>query len=131
MKTTKIIISGLSYIGTPYQFGASPFQTKTFDCSSFVQHIYRLNGINLPRTSRQQYRVGQTIPRHSLKKGDLVFFTTKRRRHRKGSEKIGHVAVYIGQNKLLHTSRSHGKVAVTPFKKKWKKLFISAKRIVE
>lgn len=118
----------MRYLGTPYVFNSSPYQTETFDCSSFMQHIFKRNGITLPRNSRQQYQAGINVPYLNIQRGDLLFFTTPQRMNRKGIERIGHVAIYIGQGRMLHTSRNAGKVCVVQFDGDWKERFIGAKR---
>src|SRR5690606_31121761 len=92
----RIVQTGLKYLGTPYYFGARSGDTRRFDCSSFTQYVYYVNGIQLPRTSRQQAKVGQYVPSSQLQKADLVFFSTKR------NGRIDHVAIYMGNNQLLH-----------------------------
>lgn len=97
---TEIISTGEDFIGTPYQYGADEDQTRTFDCSSFTQYVYKLYGITLPRSSKQQSQSGSYVPRSQLKPGDLVFFYSP----------IHHVAIYIGNGQILHT---YGKPGVT------------------
>jgi len=87
------------FIGAPYRFGGSSL--KGIDCSSFVQKIYRIFDITLPRNAREQSKVGISIARENLTQGDLVFFHTKR--------SLGHVGIYIGNNEFVHAS-SRGKV---------------------
>lgn len=94
----EIIDDGEKYYGTPYDFGAPYGQTETFDCSSLMKTIFAENGIDLPRTSRQQAQVGEPISRSELQKGDLVFFSTS-----DSNGRIAHVGVYAGNGKLLHT----------------------------
>jgi cell wall-associated NlpC family hydrolase len=55
-----------------------------------------LNGLNLPRSSRDQYTIGAPVERTELAKGDLVFFATK------GLGKISHVGVYAGDDRFIH-----------------------------
>ncbi|RXI96158.1 NlpC/P60 family protein [Anaerobacillus alkaliphilus] len=112
MIADKIIDTGLSYLGTPYVFNAPPFQTNTFDCSSFIQYIFQEHGIELPRNSRQQFIVGKKVAFKDLKKGDLLFFTTEKRRTNQGIEKVGHVALYLGKGTILHTSRKEKEVHI-------------------
>jgi peptidoglycan DL-endopeptidase LytE len=87
------------FIGAPYRFGGSSL--KGIDCSSFVQKIYRIFDIKLPRNAAQQSKVGISVTREKLTEGDLVFFHTKR--------SLGHVGIYIGNNEFVHAS-SKGKV---------------------
>jgi cell wall-associated NlpC family hydrolase len=83
--------------------GASPVQG--FDCSGFVQYVYRQAGISLPRTADLQFLVGRSVPRAALMPGDLVYFTTY-------APGASHVGIYIGKDKFIHTSWSQGVVAV-------------------
>jgi cell wall-associated NlpC family hydrolase len=130
MLANQIISSGLQYLGTPYLFNAPSYQTDTFDCSSFIQYIFGINGILLPRNSRQQYKVGVPISFERIKKGDLLFFTTKARKNRQGISRIGHVAIYIGQGQILHTYRKGKKVMISKLNSYWKKSFIGVKRVL-
>jgi cell wall-associated NlpC family hydrolase len=82
------------FIGAPYRFGGSSL--KGIDCSSFVQKIYRIFDVTLPRNAREQSKVGISISRENLAQGDLVFFHTKR--------SLGHVGIYIGNNEFVHAS---------------------------
>ncbi|OIJ18141.1 hypothetical protein BKP45_11130 [Anaerobacillus alkalidiazotrophicus] len=126
----KIILTGLKQLNKPYVFNSPSLQTKTFDCSSFIQYIFRENGIALPRNSREQYKVGVKITVSNIKKGDLLFFTTKNRSHRKGIEKIGHVAIFLGYNQILHTHRKGKKVVISDLDLYWKKVVIGATRVI-
>ena len=130
MFADQIILTGLQYLGTPYRFNAPSYQTNTFDCSSFIQYIFGINGILLPRTSRQQYKVGVVISFERIKKGDLLFFTTKARKNRQGLSRIGHVAIYIGQGQILHTYRQGKKVMISELNSTWKISLIGARRII-
>lgn len=130
MRTNKIIRTGLKHLGKPYVFNAPAFQTNCFDCSSFIQYIFSVNGIHLPRNSRQQFMVGQNIPFYRIKKGDLLFFTTKMRMYKTDIERVGHVALYLGNNQMLHTSRSGKMVTITEFDGYWRSVFLGAKRVI-
>ncbi|MBO8163679.1 MAG: C40 family peptidase [Brevibacillus sp.] len=100
----KIIATGERFLGTPYKFGAEYPNSGYFDCSSFTQYVYGLNGIKLPRNSRQQSTVGKQISKNELRRGDLVFF----RSYGSSSDRITHVAIYAGNDRLLHTYGSPG-----------------------
>lgn len=91
------------YVGvTWYVWGGTT--PSGFDCSGLVQYCYREVGINLPRTSRQQYRVGAYIPPDRLdllQPGDLVFFG------RNGDpNRVHHVAFYIGGGQMIHAPQT-------------------------
>jgi len=91
----EIVETARSFIGLPYQWGgASP--DKGFDCSGLVMAVYYLNGINLPRTSREQYGVGKPLPKNDLSEGDLVFFDIS------GKNRVSHVGIYVGGGKFIH-----------------------------
>jgi cell wall-associated NlpC family hydrolase len=122
----KIIATGEKYLGTPYQYGAASGQTRTFDCSSFTQYVFKQNGISLLRSSRQQYTQGTSVARSQLKKGDLLFFTTS---HSGG--KIAHVGIYAGNNQILHTWGSKG-VQYESLDRAWlKQGYVGAKRVIK
>lgn len=121
----QIIKAGLKYKGTPYKFGARSGQTRTFDCSSFTQYVFGLADVKLPRDSRQQSRVGKTISKSNLQKGDLLFFKTGNR----ADGKIDHVAIYMGDGKVLH-SIPNGGVQVAKVNSYWERTFVGAKRVL-
>lgn len=118
----QIIAFGLKYLGTPYQFGARSGQTSTFDCSSFTQYVYGMHGIQLPRNSRQQSQVGKRISVNELQKGDLLFFSLS------GTGRIDHVAIYMGDNQLLHAITKG--VSVSKINSYWEKGFVQARRVI-
>ncbi|MBG9942516.1 C40 family peptidase [Brevibacillus formosus] len=127
-KADKVIATGRKYMGTPYKFGASSNTTAVFDCSSFTQRVFKVAvGKSLPRSSRDQAKKGTSVSKANLKKGDLVFFKASTTTT---SKRITHVAIYAGNNKLLHT---YGKPGVTysTFKgTSWEKRFVSARRVL-
>jgi cell wall-associated NlpC family hydrolase len=93
--------------GTPYEFSAGPFkQTHTFDCSSFVQHVYAKFHVNLPRSSRAQLLVEQKVTREQLQPGDTMFFSTPGRH--KSNRMVGHVGVVCWQWKNYSYIRQAG-----------------------
>ncbi len=86
-------------LGTPYRSGGCDPNTG-FDCSGFTTWVFNRYGIHLPRSSREQYQVGTTVAKNSLRKGDLVFFRSKRG--------VNHVGIYLENGKFIH-SASNGK----------------------
>ena len=123
----KIIEIGEKYLGTPYKYGSSKNTTKTFDCSSFTQRVFKEAGITLPRDSRQQSTVGKTVSKSNLQKGDLIFMKAS---VKSSSDRITHVAIYAGNGKILHT---YGKPGVTYskfFNTNWEKRVVKIKRVL-
>jgi cell wall-associated NlpC family hydrolase len=70
-----------------------------------VQYVFRQHGIELPRTSRQQAQVGESVPTSeaALEIGDLMFFATN-------GTRIDHIAIYAGNGEMIHSSSSGGGV---------------------
>jgi len=125
-KASQVISIGMRYKGVPYKFGSSKNTTQTFDCSSFTQRVFKQVGIKLPRDSRQQSKVGKHVSKGQLKKGDLVFF----RSYGSASPRITHVAIYAGNNTLLHTYGRPG-VTTTKFRgTSWEQRFEGARRVL-
>ena len=130
-KVDAVIAEGLKYLGTPYQFGASTKQTDTFDCSSFMKLIFGRNEVTLPRDSRQQSEKGESVSLDQLRKGDMLFFTTASRKNLTGVDHIGHVGMYLGENKVLQTYKVGVGVTVTNLDANWTSRIVSAKRVVK
>ena len=91
----EIVETAEGFLGLPYQWGGSSAE-EGFDCSGLTMAVYQMNGLNLPRSSREQYSFGTPVERAELAKGDLVFFATK------GREKVSHVGVYAGDGRFIH-----------------------------
>jgi len=113
-------------LGKPYVWGATG--PKCFDCSGFTQKVYRTVGINLPRVSRSQAKVGKLVTFNELKRGDMVFFDTSRKR----VGKVNHVGIYLEDGKFIHASSGKHKVVITSFDKKrfYKNRFLWGRRII-
>lgn len=96
--------SAYSFLGARYRFGGN--SPTALDCSSFTQQVFRLQDINLPRTAREQFRVGDEVDQGDLRRGDLVFFRTYARY-------ASHVGIYLGNRKMIHASSSHRRVVIS------------------
>ena len=95
------------------------------DCSMFVKLVYNELGIDLPRTAREQFKVGKIVPKDKLMPGDLVFFVTRGRYP-------SHVGIYLGDNKFMHFSSYHKGLAVDSLNRPYfKKRFIGARRVLD
>lgn len=128
-KADALIVKGMSFLGTPYVFGAKEGQPNSFDCSSFLQYLFATQDVSLPRDAGQQSERGTEVSIDELREGDLVFFTTPKRKNKEGTEQIGHVAVYMGNGLILHTFRQGIGVTVSELDAVWKDRFVKAKRI--
>ncbi len=111
-KCKRITSLAKTKLGKKYVWGASG-NKNTYDCSSFVKYVYKKQGIELPRTSIMQSKVGKYVKRDELQKGDLIFFDTSKKR--KGY--VNHVGIYIGDNKFIHASSAKKKVVITSLEK--------------
>jgi len=122
----KILNNAKKYLGGKYVWGGT--QPKGFDCSGYVQYLYKKEGISLPRTAYAQSKVGRYVNRDELKRGDLLFFLTDKRRN----IPITHVGMYIGNDKFIHAaSKKKGIIISSLSKSKYNKIFVKAKRIIE
>lgn len=96
-----------SYLGVRYTWGGNT-PSEGFDCSGFTKYIFAKQGVSLPRTSREQSRVGAQVAADfsTLRPGDLMFFAEP-------GEAISHVAIYAGDGRIIHASSSVGGVGYT------------------
>ena len=93
---------GVKYVGG----GNSPRQG--FDCSGFTKFVFAKYGIALPRTSREQAHAGSAVTAdfRALRPGDLMLFAEP-------GQTISHVAIYVGDGRIIHASSSVGGVGYT------------------
>jgi peptidoglycan DL-endopeptidase CwlO len=93
--------NALSKLGSPYRYGASG--PVAFDCSGLVNWAFKGAGVALPRTSRALSTVGTPVAKADLRPGDMVFFYRP----------ISHVAIYIGDGKVVHASNRKDPVKIS------------------
>lgn len=89
-----LVETARSYLGVPYLWGGASAQG--FDCSGLTMSVYRLNGLQLPRSSRDQYEAGSAVTKDELRPGDLLFFSTN------GTGRVSHVGLYAGDGTFIH-----------------------------
>lgn len=118
----KIVNTAKQYIGVPYLWGGST--PSGFDCSGFVQYVFNLHGIQLPRTSQQQWNVGTSVSKANLQPGDLVFFANTY------TSGISHLGIYVGDNQFIHASSSKGVIISSLINSYWATRYYGAKRVV-
>ena len=91
-----ILDAAAAHQGKPYSYGATG--PNSFDCSGFTGYIYRQFGVNLPRTSSQQYDAVQHLPQDQKQVGDLIFMYD--------GGGIYHVGLYAGNNQIFAATHS-------------------------
>ena len=136
----KVIEEGTKCMGVKYVYGAvrlhdgkgnmyKGFTETEFDCSSLMQYIfYKGAGKLLNVNTRTQIYQGTTISKPNLKRGDLIFFTNDSRKNNTGIERVGHVALYLGDNYILHTASDYAKIEQMSAKRL--SYFIQAQRVL-
>ncbi|WP_326821286.1 C40 family peptidase [Streptosporangium sp. NBC_01639] len=116
VKAGKAVSAARKQIGDPYRWGASG--PGAFDCSGLVQYAWRKAGVTLPRITTSQYRaVRKKVSWRSLRPGDLMFFYGK-----------GHVGMYVGKGKMVHSPSSGKTVRTVSLKGYYRSSFAGAVR---
>jgi len=92
------------FLGAPYRFGGDA--PSGVDCSGFTKAVFKRLGREIPRNSQAQAACGIEVARDFLLPGDLVFFSSNPHRG------INHVGIFLGQDRIIHSSSRTGGVAV-------------------
>ncbi|MCS7170759.1 MAG: C40 family peptidase [Aquificaceae bacterium] len=116
-----VVLTALTYMERPYRFGAN--ELYRMDCSAFVQRVFEVNGIKLPRSTAEQASVGTLVSLSELKPGDLLFYST----YKKGPS---HVGIYIGNGKMVHASERTGITVSYIEDPYWHRRFLFARRVL-
>lgn len=107
--------------GTPYKYGGD--NSSGIDCSAFTQRIYKdAFGIKIPRTTREQAKIGYKVNRYHSKSGDLIFFKT--------GYDTRHTGIMIEKDKFMHTSSKIGVTISSIYNPYWKNKFWKIKRVL-
>lgn len=115
---TAVLKEAKRHVGTPYVWGGST--PRGFDCSGFVQYVYKKKGKTLPRTSSSMKWNTKPVSKKNIKKGDLLFFATYKK-------SVSHVGIYMGEGKVIHSAMNG--VRIDQIKSGyWKNTFHSAGR---
>ncbi|MEO5816880.1 MAG: C40 family peptidase [Gemmatimonadaceae bacterium] len=100
----RILETADRYVGTTYVWGGNT-PDSGFDCSGFTRYVLARQGIQLPRTAREQARAGESVALDysAFLPGDLLFFAEPK-------EAVSHVAIYVGDGRIIHASSAMGQV---------------------
>ncbi len=124
--STSVSASSLTEIASKYKgvrYKSGGTTEAGFDCSGYVQFVYKQLGVSLTRSTGSMYDEGSAIEKANIQVGDLLFFKTT-------SAKVGHVGIYIGNGKFIHSSTSKGVMVSNvndPYY--WGDRYVGAKRV--
>jgi peptidoglycan DL-endopeptidase CwlO len=107
-QVTKFLSAALSRLGLPYVWGGDG--PNVFDCSGLVQWSMRQAGVIMPRVAADQAETGPLVPLSQLQPGDLLFYHTDPT----APDYISHVAIYIGNGKMLQAPMPGLDVEIVP-----------------
>lgn len=121
-----IVTFAKKYLNYKYVLGGSSPSTG-FDCSGFTKYVYNHFGYTLSRTSKAQAKNGKEVAKSDLQPGDLIIFKNQ------SLTAIGHVGIYIGNNKIIHASEPGVGVTITDMNASgynYNKRYVTARRII-
>ncbi len=126
-KVEVVIKTARSFKGTPYKWGGTT--RKGMDCSGLLLNSFQAIGQDIPRTTDKQKKLGKKVPKNEIRKGDLVFFATSKKKR-----KITHVGLVTevrkGEVFFIHASTSKGVMESSLNNPYWKKRFRMARRVI-
>ena len=123
---THMLKNAKNHLGENYVWGGT--KPNAFDCSGYMQYLYKKEGIELPRTAYEQSKVGKKVSRFKVKKGDLLFFLTDKSR----GIPVTHVGMYLGDDKFIHAASKKKGIIISSFSKsRYALLFVKATRIIK
>ncbi|MCI0468842.1 MAG: LysM peptidoglycan-binding domain-containing protein [Nitrospirae bacterium] len=118
----RLLLFAKKMLHFPYKFGGNGL--TSVDCSAYVQKAYGFAGLDIPRSAREQFKVGEPITKDDLSSGDMVFFKTY-------AAFPSHVGIYLGNSLFIHASRKSKMVTIDSLESPYyAKRFIGAKRLL-
>lgn len=117
----QIVATGKKYLGVPYVFGGTT--PSGFDCSGFLQYVFKQHGFNIPRLADEQYKLGKAAQTAQLEPGDLVFFST----YEPGAS---HCGIYVGDGNFMHASSSKGIRVDSLSNDYWRPRYLGGRKII-
>jgi cell wall-associated NlpC family hydrolase len=146
-KVQSILRTAQGLLGIPYRSGGDRPEIG-FDCSGFVSFVLGQNGIDLGRSSPEQFKHGRKISLQELNPGDLVFFSSSQGRVSKSKHKhksklkskakvtsqrvarVTHVGIYIGKGEFIHAASGNARIQVNELREDyWARHYYGARRI--
>ena len=121
-----IVAYAKKYLGYDYVLGGASPKTG-FDCSGFTRYVYSNFGYKISRTSKAQAKNGKEVAKSDLQPGDIIIFKNQ------SLTAIGHVGIYIGNNKIIHASEPGVGVVITDMNASgynYNKRYVTARRII-
>lgn len=126
-KAINIINKAKQFEGVRYKYGGTT--KKGIDCSGLIHTAFKTEDILLPRTTKDLSVTGDWIDLKQVKKGDLLFFAT-----RKNSRKVNHVGIVtssqVGQVEFIHSTSSKGVITSNLSERYWYFAFVQARRVL-
>lgn len=123
----KIVWTAVTYKGIPYKYAGTT--TAGMDCSGLIYTSFKKRNVFIPRTSSLMYKAGVSIRLNEVKRGDLLFFKTSRKRG-----KVNHVGLVTsakkGDIRFIHATSSKGVIVTSLNSRYWRKAFVGAKRVL-
>ena len=123
----QVIQTARSYTGTPYKWGGTT--RSGMDCSGLLYNSFKAIDFDIPRTSEQQKKTGKKVNKDEIKKGDLVFFATGKKKR-----KVTHVGLVTQRRgseiTFIHASTSKGVTESSLSNSYWSKRFRQARRVI-
>ncbi len=120
----QLVQAGFKMLGVKYRWSGGS-EKSGFDCSGLVKNLFAKFNIDLPHSSREQYKQGEKVDRDKLEVGDLVFFAS-------GGKLPNHVGIYVGDNKFLHAARKARRVIISDLNKLWYDVrYLGARRVMD
>lgn len=116
----KAVSVAMQYQGVPYKYGGTT--PGGFDCSGFIQFVYKQLGVELPRTTYAQLGAGVQVSQVNLQPGDLIFFSC-------GGVATSHAGIYIGNGQFIHADADRGIMVAALDNPYWSGVYQTAVRI--
>lgn len=118
-----VVAYAKQFLGYRYVYGTNG--PNTFDCSGFVQYVYKHFGISLSRSSKTQANDGVAVSKNNLQPGDILIFKNT------AKTQIGHVGIYIGNNQFIHASNSKTGVIISSLSTaSYQQRYVTARRVL-